>query len=105
MLAELAELVVLIAISLVLVVYVVFRPTKAGLSRKMLAVSTREEGARDVLGRAPTREAAQIHRKLLRDVHHLGVTINREQARSEQMIIRSQRSLAASARRQISRGL
>ncbi|HEX6299571.1 MAG TPA: hypothetical protein VF148_03810 [Acidimicrobiia bacterium] len=59
----------------------------------------------EVLGPAPTREAAQIYRKLLRDAHHLGVTINWEQARSEQITIRPQPSLVAAARHQISRGL
>lgn len=104
-LAELAELVVLIAISLILVVGIVSRPTNAGRSRRRLAVSAREEAARDVLGPAPTREAAQIYRKLLRDAHHVGVKINWEQARSEQTTMRPHRSLVAAARRQINRGL
>lgn len=104
-LVELAELAVLIAISLILVVGVVFRPTTAGISRKRLAVAAREEMARDVLGPAPTREAAQIYRKLLRDAHQLGVTINWQQARREQVTMRPQRSLVAAARSQISRGL
>lgn len=53
-------------------------PTNAGRSRRRLAVSAREEAAQEVLGPAPTREAAQIYRKLLRDAHHLGVTIDWE---------------------------
>lgn len=101
LLAELAELLVLIAISLVLVVGIVFRPTDAGRSRSRLALSAREEEAREVLGPAPTREAAQIYRKLLRDAHHLGITINWEEARSEQVTIRPGPSLVATARRQI----
>lgn len=102
LLAELAELVVLISISLVLIFGIVFRPTNAGRSRSRLAVSAGEEAVREVLGPAPTREAAQMYRKLLRDAHHLGVTINWEQARSEQMNIRPAPSLVATARRQIS---
>jgi hypothetical protein len=102
LLAELAELLVLIAISLVLIVGIVFRPTDAGRSRSKLAVSAREEAAREVLGPAPTREAAQIYRKLLRDARNRGITINWEEARSEQMTIRPARSLVATARRQIS---
>ena len=101
MLAELAELVVLISISLVLIFGIVFRPTNAGRSRSRLAVSAGEEAVREV-GPAPTREAAQMYRKLLRDAYHLGVTINWEQARSEQMTIRPAPSLVATARRQIS---
>lgn len=104
-LGELVELIVLIAISLILVVGVIFRPTTVDISRKKLAVSAREETARDVLGPTPTREASQIYRKLLSDAHHLGVTINWEEARSEQMTVRPQRSLVAAARNQISRGV
>lgn len=103
LLAEIAELVVLIGISLILIVGVVFRPTTAGITSRRLAVSVREKTARDVLGPAPSRQASRIYRELLRDARHLGVTINWEQARSEQMTTRPRPSLAAAARRQISR--
>lgn len=102
-LAEIAELAVLVAMSLILVVGVIFRPTSAGVSSRRLAVSARQHTAREVLGPDPTREAAQIYRKLLRDAHIAGVTINWEQARREQLDVRPQRSLVSPARSQISR--
>lgn len=100
-LAELAELAVLVAMSLILVVGVVFRPLRAGVSKKKLAVSAREETAREVLGPDPTRESAQIYRKLLRDAHIAGVTIDWERARRERVDLRPERSLVAAARSQI----
>jgi ABC-type sulfate transport system permease component len=103
LLAELAELAVLVAMSLILVVGVIFRPTGAGVSRKKVAVSAREETARKVLGADPTREAAQIYRKLLRDAHIAGVTIDWERARREQVDMRPKCSLVAAARSQIRR--
>ncbi|MGD2060794.1 MAG: hypothetical protein PVF87_08015 [Acidimicrobiia bacterium] len=102
--AELAELAVLVAMSLILVVRVIFRPTGTGVSSKKVAVSAREETAREVLGPDPTREASQIYRKLLRDAHVAGVTIDWERARRDQVGARPERSLVAAARSQISRG-
>jgi hypothetical protein len=102
-LAELAELGVLVAMSLILVVGLIFRPTGAGVSRRKAVVSAREETAREVLGPDPTREAAQIYRKLLRDAHIAGVTIDWERARREQGDLRPERSLIAVSRSQIRR--
>lgn len=100
-LAELAELVVLIAVSLVLVVLVVLRPLDAGSSSRALTAAAREEMARDVLGPTPTREAAQIYRKLLRDARHARLVIDWEKARHEQMTMRPQLSLVSVARGQL----
>lgn len=101
--ADLAELTVLVAMSLILVVVVIFRSTGAGVSRKKVAVSARKGTAREVLGPDPTREAAQIYRKLLRDAHIAGITIDWERARRDQLELRPQRSLTAAAGSQIGR--
>lgn len=103
-LAELAELAVLVAMSLILVVKVIFRPTGTGVSSKKVALSAREETAREVLGPHPTREASQIYRRLLRDARSAGVTIDWEWARRQQVHLSPDRSLVAVARSQISRG-
>ena len=99
----LAELAVLVAMSLILVVGGIFRPTGADVIRKKVAVSARKKTARDVLGPDPTREATQIYRKLLRDAHIAGVTIDWARARLEQLDSRPERSLVAAARSQIGR--
>lgn len=64
--AELAELVVLIGISLILVVKVVFRPTTADITRKELAVSVsgKKPPERSSARNRPG-EASQIYRGLL----------------------------------------
>lgn len=103
-LAELAELAVLVAMSLILVVRVIFRPTGSGVSRKKVAASAREETARQVLGPYPTREASQIYTELLRDARLAGVNIDWERARRERVDLPPDRSLVAAARSQISQG-
>jgi hypothetical protein len=100
-LAELAELAVLVAMSLILVVGVIFRPTGAEVSKKELGTSARGQTAREVLGPSPTREAAQIYRKLLRDAQVAGVTIDWVRAR-HQSVLGAERSLVGAARSQIS---
>jgi len=102
-LPELAELAVLVVMSLILVVGGIFRPTGADVSRKQVAASGRKETAREVLGPDPTTEAAQIYRKLLRDAHIAGVTIDWARARLEQLHSRPERSLVVTARSQIGR--
>lgn len=103
-LADLAELAVLVAMSLILVLRVIFRPTGSGVSSKQVAALAREETAREVLGPYPTREASQIYRKLLRDAHVARVTIDWERARRQQVNAPPERSLVAAARSQISQG-
>lgn len=51
-LVEIVDLVVLVAMSLTLVVGVIFRPTGAGFWKR-IAVSARNETAREVLGTEP----------------------------------------------------
>lgn len=100
-LADLAELAVLVAVSLVLVARVVLRPLDAGSSSRALAIAAREETSRKVLGPTPTREAAQIYRKLLRDARHARLVIDWKKARYEQMTMRPQLSLVSVARSQL----
>jgi hypothetical protein len=100
-LGELVELAVLVAISLVLVSRVIFRPTDAFVSRKRSGSAVREATARDVLGPSPTRASAQIYRKLLRDARHDRVVIDWERARREQKTMRPQPTLVSAARRQL----
>lgn len=94
-LPELAELAVLVAMSLILVVEVIFRPIGARVSRKNAAVSARKGKTGPVLGPDPRREAAQISGKLLRDAQFAAATIDWERGRREQSNLRLERSLVA----------
>jgi hypothetical protein len=100
--AELAELAVLIAMSLVLVVRVIFRPTDASNAKKRSATAAREATARQVLGPAPSRAAAREYRKLMRDARHVGLVVDWEVARQEQQTMHPRTTLVSTARRQIS---
>ena len=99
-LAELAELAVLMTMSLVLVFRVIFRPTDASIAKTRSATAAREATARDVLGPAPTRAAAQIYRKVLRDARRIGLAIDWEKAQREQKTMDPRTTLVSAARRQ-----
>lgn len=101
-LAELAELAVLMAMSVILVVRVIFRPTATAREKKRSAAVAREEMALHVLGPAPSRAATQIYRKLLRDARQAGLAIDWERARMELMTMAPRTTLVAAARSQIS---
>lgn len=100
--AELAELAVLMAMSLVLVVRVIFRPTDASNAKKRSATAAREATARQVLGPAPSRAAAREYRKLMRDARHVGLVVDWEVARQELQTMHPRTTLVSTARRQIS---
>ena len=102
LLAELAELAVLMAMSLVLVFRVIFRPIDAPITKTRSAAAARETTARDALGPTTTRAAAQIYRKLLREARHIGLVIDWEEARREQKTMDPRPTLVSAARRQLS---
>ncbi|MEJ2239353.1 MAG: hypothetical protein P8X82_13715 [Gemmatimonadales bacterium] len=99
---ELAELAALMAMSLVLVVRVIFRPTDASSAKTRSATAARDATARQVLGPAPTRPAAQIYRKLLLEVRHVGLVIDWDVAQHEQKTMDPRTTLVSAARRQLS---
>lgn len=101
-LTELAELAVLVAMSLVLVIRVIFRPTAASIMNTLSATAAREEKARQIVGLAPTRAALRMHRNLLRDAGHVGLIIDWDVPREEQKTMDPQTTLVSAARRQLS---
>lgn len=101
-LTELAELAVLMAMSVVLVVRVIFRPTATAREKTQSAAVAREATALDVLGPAPTRAATQTYGKLLRDARRAGLVIDWKRARIEQAAMAPRTTLISAARRQIS---
>ena len=102
-LAELAELAVLVAMSVVLVVRVIFRPTAMAREKTRSASVARQAIALDVLGPAPSRAATHTYGRLLRDARRAGLIIDWKRARIEQEAMAPRTTLVSAARRQIGR--